>query len=221
MGSRAVSAISRKSARPAPIAFWWTSWRPAFAPMTLKRRLSSLLPTASPNPPTPPSADASRNSSPPSPSAPSNTKAHAEDSMDELPPALRQHLFDRLEDRKIAVDDLYRLKLWRESEPEAPDGLWYNPLITRRACRNPFSVPPGRSCFVKKTVVVRCNKTPFNVDFLPFAAFRFGKPNFGCKIERDCLPNPGFGGFSADFLPRPPSSSRTSQLANLSAPLFS
>jgi len=38
-----------------------------------------------------------------------------------LPPALRQHLFERLEERKITVEDLYKLKLWRESEPEAPE----------------------------------------------------------------------------------------------------
>lgn len=42
-----------------------------------------------------------------------------------LPPALRSHLFDRLRERKITVEDLYQLKLWRESEPDAPDGLWY------------------------------------------------------------------------------------------------
>ena len=39
-----------------------------------------------------------------------------------LPPDLRHHLFDRLEDRQITADDLYRLKLWRESDPDAPDG---------------------------------------------------------------------------------------------------
>ena len=43
-----------------------------------------------------------------------------------LPPALRQHLFDRVAERKITAEDLYQLKLWRESEPEAPDGAWYN-----------------------------------------------------------------------------------------------
>jgi hypothetical protein len=42
-----------------------------------------------------------------------------------LPAALRDHLFDRLREREISVEDLYRLKQWRESEPEAPDGLWY------------------------------------------------------------------------------------------------
>ena len=43
----------------------------------------------------------------------------------DLPPDLREHLFDRARERKIAVEDLYALKLWRESEPEAPEGLWY------------------------------------------------------------------------------------------------
>ncbi len=33
-----------------------------------------------------------------------------------LPPALRRHLFDRLEERKITVEDLYQPKLWREAE---------------------------------------------------------------------------------------------------------
>ena len=40
-----------------------------------------------------------------------------------LPPALRDHLFDRLRERKITVENLYQLKLWRETEPEAPEGL--------------------------------------------------------------------------------------------------
>src|SRR6266403_3936874 len=51
-----------------------------------------------------------------------------------LPPALRQHLFDRLEQRKITAEDLYRLKLWRESEPEAPDGPWYKDFGSFKIC---------------------------------------------------------------------------------------
>ena len=39
--------------------------------------------------------------------------------------AIKEHLFDRLRTREITADDLYQLKLWRESEPEAPDGEWY------------------------------------------------------------------------------------------------
>ena len=42
-----------------------------------------------------------------------------------LPPALRDHLFERLRERKITAEDLYQLKAWRESNPDAPDGLWY------------------------------------------------------------------------------------------------
>ncbi len=39
----------------------------------------------------------------------------------ELPPALRDHFFERLAERKITLEDLYQLKLWRESEPDAPE----------------------------------------------------------------------------------------------------
>ena len=45
----------------------------------------------------------------------------AEDSVDQSStdsPAL----FDRVADRQIPAEDLYKLKLWRESEPEVPDG---------------------------------------------------------------------------------------------------
>jgi hypothetical protein len=35
-----------------------------------------------------------------------------------LPPALRDHLFDRLRERKITAEDLYQLKAWRESNPD-------------------------------------------------------------------------------------------------------
>ena len=52
----------------------------------------------------------------------------------DLPPALRDHLFDRLRDRKITVDDLYQLKLWRESEPEAPDGPWFKDFGSFKIC---------------------------------------------------------------------------------------
>jgi len=52
----------------------------------------------------------------------------------DLPTAVRDHLFDRLANRKITVDDLYQLKLWRESEPEAPDGPWYKDFGSFKIC---------------------------------------------------------------------------------------
>ena len=51
-----------------------------------------------------------------------------------LPPALRDHLFDRLRDRKITTEDLYQLKLWVESEPEAPDGMWFKDFGSFKVC---------------------------------------------------------------------------------------
>lgn len=51
-----------------------------------------------------------------------------------LPRVLREHLFDRLESRQITVDDLYKLKLWRESEPVAPEGLWYKDFGSFKIC---------------------------------------------------------------------------------------
>ena len=48
----------------------------------------------------------------------------------ELPPVLRQHLFDR----QISPEDLYTLKLWRETDPEAPDGPWYKDFGSFKIC---------------------------------------------------------------------------------------
>lgn len=33
----------------------------------------------------------------------------------DLTPALRDHLFDRVRERRIDAEDLWRLKVWRES----------------------------------------------------------------------------------------------------------
>jgi hypothetical protein len=52
----------------------------------------------------------------------------------DLPPALRDHLFERLRERKISAEDLFQLRLWRESEPDAPDGLWYKDFGTFKVC---------------------------------------------------------------------------------------
>jgi hypothetical protein len=40
----------------------------------------------------------------------------------------------RLRDRKITVDDLYQLKVWRESQPEAPEGLWFKDFGSFKGC---------------------------------------------------------------------------------------
>jgi hypothetical protein len=50
------------------------------------------------------------------------------------PPALRDQLFERLRDRKITAENLYQLKLWRESEPDAPEGPWYKDFGSFKIC---------------------------------------------------------------------------------------
>jgi hypothetical protein len=52
----------------------------------------------------------------------------------DLPEPLRDHLFERLRQRRIKAEDLFLLKLWRESEPEAPDGLWNKDFGSFKLC---------------------------------------------------------------------------------------
>ena len=51
-----------------------------------------------------------------------------------LPAVLREHLFERLRERKIAAEDLYHLKECGESEPVAPDGPWYKDFGSFKIC---------------------------------------------------------------------------------------
>jgi hypothetical protein len=48
--------------------------------------------------------------------------------------ASRAPLFDRLRERKITAEDLYQLKVWRVSNPDAPDGLWYKDFGSFKIC---------------------------------------------------------------------------------------
>ncbi len=52
----------------------------------------------------------------------------------DLPPALREHLFEHLRDRKITAENLYQLKVWRESHPEAPEGAWVKDFGSFKIC---------------------------------------------------------------------------------------
>ena len=44
-----------------------------------------------------------------------------------LPADVRRHLDERLRDRNITVDDLYKLRFWLEQPPgpDVPEGDWY------------------------------------------------------------------------------------------------
>lgn len=53
---------------------------------------------------------------------------------DDLPAAVRRHLIERLHDRQITVEDLNRLRLWLESSPDTPDGLWFKDFESFKIC---------------------------------------------------------------------------------------
>lgn len=51
-----------------------------------------------------------------------------------LPPGVRQHLIDRMRDRAISIADLNLLRLWIDSNPEAPEGDWYKDFGSFKLC---------------------------------------------------------------------------------------
>ena len=42
-----------------------------------------------------------------------------------VPPALFQHLLDRIQSRKIPASQLELLAKWLDTEPDVPEGAWY------------------------------------------------------------------------------------------------
>jgi len=53
---------------------------------------------------------------------------------DKLPPAIRQHLIDRMRDRSISIADLNQLRMWVESNPLVPEGEWYKDVGSFKLC---------------------------------------------------------------------------------------
>ena len=51
-----------------------------------------------------------------------------------IPPALFQHLLDRIGSRKISADQLTLLARWLDSEPEVPEGEWYKRFSGMTVC---------------------------------------------------------------------------------------
>ena len=51
-----------------------------------------------------------------------------------VPPALLQHLLDRVQSRKIPASQLERLAKWLDREPEVPDGQWYQRFSAMTVC---------------------------------------------------------------------------------------
>lgn len=51
-----------------------------------------------------------------------------------LPQAVRDHLIERMRDRKISLDDLNQLRLWIETKPNVPEGPWYKDFGSFKLC---------------------------------------------------------------------------------------
>ncbi len=51
-----------------------------------------------------------------------------------VPPALFQHLLDRIESRKIPASQLELLAKWLDTEPDVPDGQWFKRFSGMTVC---------------------------------------------------------------------------------------
>jgi len=51
-----------------------------------------------------------------------------------IPPALLNHLLDRIATRNIAADQLGLLAEWLDTEPDVPQGKWYKRLRGMTVC---------------------------------------------------------------------------------------
>jgi hypothetical protein len=51
-----------------------------------------------------------------------------------VPPALFQHLLDRIQSRKIPASQLELLAKWLDTEPEMPDDQWYKRFSGMTVC---------------------------------------------------------------------------------------
>ena len=51
-----------------------------------------------------------------------------------IPPALFQHLLDRIQGRQIPATQLVLLARWLDAEPEVPDGEWYKRFPAMIVC---------------------------------------------------------------------------------------
>lgn len=53
---------------------------------------------------------------------------------DEFPERVRDHLAERMLDRSISLEDLNKLRLWIETQPEVPGGDWFKDFGSFKIC---------------------------------------------------------------------------------------
>ncbi len=52
----------------------------------------------------------------------------------DLPPALLDHLLDRIQERRISADQLGLLATWLAQEPDVPNGKWFKRFPGMTVC---------------------------------------------------------------------------------------
>lgn len=77
-----------------------------------------------------------------------------------LPPALFQHLLDRIQSRKIQASQLELLATWLDTEPDVPDGDWYKRFSGMTICGEGELVKtfllPGQHAKGQRVLQMRC-----------------------------------------------------------------
>jgi len=51
-----------------------------------------------------------------------------------LPQTIRDHLVERMRDRKISLADLNQLRIWIDSKPDVPERAWYKDFGSFKIC---------------------------------------------------------------------------------------
>ena len=52
----------------------------------------------------------------------------------QFPAGIRDHLVERMHNRKVTLQDLNQLRSWIESRPEVPEGAWYKDFGSFKLC---------------------------------------------------------------------------------------
>jgi hypothetical protein len=52
----------------------------------------------------------------------------------DIPPALLNHLLDRITERAISADQLTSFADWLDTEPEVPEGCWFKRFSRMTVC---------------------------------------------------------------------------------------
>jgi hypothetical protein len=119
-----------------------------------------------------------------------------------LPPALFQHLLDRIQERNIPAPQLDLLARWLDSQPEVPEGEWYKAFsgmcVGKESSSKRFSCPakvPGDHAFAEcKSPAAPNNAWWYSLNLLvvgqfgQFPVWAFPIPNASFQLPRPSEP---------------------------------